>query len=52
MAILAEIKNRIEKRRAYTRTVQELKSLPIDVALDLDLYQGDAERIAARAVYG
>ncbi|MEM9349433.1 MAG: hypothetical protein AAGA47_04170 [Pseudomonadota bacterium] len=52
MAILAEIKTRIEKRRAYNRTVQEIRSLPIDVALDLDLYQGDAERIAARAVYG
>ncbi|MDA7424472.1 hypothetical protein [Thalassococcus lentus] len=42
----------IEKRAKYRRTVQEIKALPLDVALDLDIYPGDAERIAARAVYG
>ncbi|MEL6915097.1 MAG: hypothetical protein AAFP13_11400 [Pseudomonadota bacterium] len=52
LALLAHLNTQIEKRRAYNRTVAELKALPIDVALDLDLYQGDAERIAARAVYG
>lgn len=52
MALLADLRTRIEKRRAYNRTVQEIKSMPLDVALDLDLYRGDAEIIAARAVYG
>lgn len=42
----------IKKRRDYARTVQELRSLPLDVALDLDIYRGDAEKIAHRAVYG
>jgi uncharacterized protein YjiS (DUF1127 family) len=37
---------------AYRRTVAELESLPLDVALDLDLYPGDADRIARHAVYG
>lgn len=44
--------DRMKKRRAYNRTLRELKSMPLDVALDLDIYPGDAERIARRAVYG
>lgn len=42
----------IQKRAAYNRTVRELSRLPIDVALDLDIYPGDAKKIAHRAVYG
>lgn len=42
----------LNKRRAYRKTVRELSRLPIDVALDLDIYRGDAEKIARQAVYG
>lgn len=42
----------LQKRRAYHRTLRELRRLPLDVALDLDIYKGDAEKIAHRAVYG
>lgn len=42
----------LKKRRDYHRTVRELRRLPLDVALDLDIYRGDAEKLAARAVYG
>lgn len=42
----------LKKRAAYRRTVRELRRLPLDTALDLDLYPGDAEIIARRAVYG
>lgn len=42
----------LKKRRAYKRTIQELRRLPLDVALDLDIYPGDAEKLARRAVYG
>ncbi len=42
----------LKKRRAYNRTLNELRRLPLDVALDLDIYPGDAEKIARRAVYG
>jgi uncharacterized protein YjiS (DUF1127 family) len=41
-----------DKRARYVRTVHELRAMPLDVALDLDLYRGDAEKIARRAVYG
>ncbi len=48
MSFLDELK----KRRAYNRTLHELRRLPLDVALDLDIYPGDAEKLARRAVYG
>lgn len=44
--------NELQKRREYNRTVRELRRLPLDIALDLDIYPGDAEKIARRAVYG
>ncbi len=52
MTIFENIADRARKRALYNRTVSELKSLPTDVALDLDIYKGDAEKIARRAVYG
>lgn len=36
----------------YRKTRDEIANLPLDVALDLDIYPGDAERIAREAVYG
>lgn len=42
----------LKKRRAYNRTVRELREMPLDTALDLDIFPGDAEKIARRAVYG
>lgn len=44
--------NDLKKRAAYARTVRELRNLPVDTALDLDIYPADAERLAHRAVYG
>ena len=37
---------------AYLRTKREIANLPLDVALDLDIYPADARRIAHDAVYG
>ncbi|MDO8884910.1 MAG: hypothetical protein U0934_20420 [Pseudotabrizicola sp.] len=36
----------------FRKTRDEIANLPLDVALDLDLYPGDADRIARHAVYG
>lgn len=36
----------------YRQTRDQIANLPLDVALDLDLYPGDAARIAKDAVYG
>ena len=42
----------LKKRAMYNRTVREIRNMPLDTALDLDIYPGDAERLAHRAVYG
>ena len=36
----------------YRQTRDEIANLPLDVALDLGIYPGDADRIAREAVYG
>jgi uncharacterized protein YjiS (DUF1127 family) len=36
----------------YRQTRNEIANLPADIALDLGIYRGDAERIAREAVYG
>lgn len=51
-AYMTRIRTAMERRRRYNDTVRALKAMPLDVALDLDLYRGDARRIARRAVYG
>ena len=50
--LLNDFKIALRKRAAYNRTVREISEMPLDTALDLDLYQGDARKIARRAVYG
>ena len=52
MTLIQEIQTAFAKRRAYLRTRCEIASMPLNVALDLDIYPGDADRIARRAVYG
>ncbi|MFM2354683.1 MAG: hypothetical protein RLZZ528_419 [Pseudomonadota bacterium] len=42
----------LRRRSQYRRTVAALQSMPLHLALDLDIFPGDAERIARRAVYG
>lgn len=42
----------LKKHAAYHRTVRELRRMPLDTALDLDIYPGDVKSIARRAVYG
>jgi uncharacterized protein YjiS (DUF1127 family) len=50
--LMRKIREIAARRARYARTVAELRAMPLDVALDLDIHKGDAERIAARAVYG
>ena len=52
MSFLGTLADRVRRRARYKRTVAELRSLPIDTALDLDIHHGHAEKIARRAVYG
>jgi len=50
--LMTRIREIAARRARYNRTVAELRAMPRDVALDLDLDPADAKRIAARAVYG
>ena len=50
--LMIRIRDIAEKRARYQRTVTELRAMPLDVALDLDIYPGDAEKIAQKVVYG
>lgn len=52
MSVLKLVSSSVQKRVAYLRTKAELEAMPLDVALDLDIYRGDAAKIAAKAVYG
>jgi uncharacterized protein YjiS (DUF1127 family) len=42
----------LEDWRRYRRTVAEIEAMPLDVALDLEIWREDARRIARHAVYG
>jgi hypothetical protein len=52
MSMIAQFKDALEKRAMYVKTRDEIAKLPLDVALDLDIFPGDAEKIAYEAVYG
>lgn len=50
--LLSSMKSAARKRAAYLRTKAEIEAMPLDVALDLNIYRGDADKIAWTAVYG
>jgi uncharacterized protein YjiS (DUF1127 family) len=52
MTVLEKLKTAARDRARYRRTRDEIARLPIDIALDLGIYPGDADRIARQAVYG
>lgn len=52
LTMIETLKEAARKRAAYVRTRDEIARMPLDVALDLDIYPGDAARIAREAVYG
>ncbi len=49
---ITTLRDRVQKHLAYRRTAKELRNLPREIAEDLNLDRYDADRIAARAVYG
>jgi hypothetical protein len=51
-ALLTTLQTRLKQRAAYARTKAEIEAMPLDVAIDLDIYKPDAAKIAAKAVYG
>lgn len=49
---MTTIRDAIAKRAAFNRLVREIRAMPLDVALDLDIHRGDAREIAREAIYG
>lgn len=52
MTLIDTIRQTILKRAVYARTKHEIKSMPLDVALDLNIDRDNAAQIARQAVYG
>ena len=52
MTLVKQMQDAVRVRAEYRRTLAELSRMPLDTALDLDIYKGDAERLARSAVYG
>ena len=52
MTLIDRIRATIQKRATYKKTLTEIRALPLDVALDLDIYPPDARQIAYDRVYG
>ena len=52
MTTIERLRSRIARRRLYRATLAELRAMPLDVALDLDLDRAEAPAIAWRAAYG
>ena len=52
MNLFSTIRAALQKHAAYVRTRNEIRDMPLSIALDLGIYRGDAEVIARQAIYG
>lgn len=53
MNLFNNVRDRLAKRAAYNRTRYAIANLPVEFAVeDLGLFPEDADKIAARVVYG
>jgi uncharacterized protein YjiS (DUF1127 family) len=52
MNIITTLRARLNDQARYRRIRDEIARMPLDVALDLDIYPGDADRIARQVVWG
>ena len=50
--LIERLKSAADKRARFVQTRDEIARMPLDVALDLNIYPGDAHRIAYETVYG
>ena len=50
--MMKNIRVAADKRRRFNTIRDEIRRMPLDVALDLDIHREDADRIARAAVYG
>ena len=51
MTFINRIKTALQNHARYIATRNEIARLPMDVALDIGIFPGDADKIARKAVY-
>lgn len=49
--LIKRIKTALQNHARYIATRNEIARLPMDVALDIGIFPGDADKIARKAVY-
>lgn len=49
--LIAKLKTGLGNYARYVTTRNEIARLPLDVALDLGIFRGDADKIARKAVW-
>jgi hypothetical protein len=52
MNFIEKIQDARRKHAAYIRTRNEIARMPVEMGWDLNIFPGDAEKIAREAVYG
>ncbi len=52
MNVIEKIRDARRKHAAYVRTRNEIARMPKEIGWDLNIFPGDAARIAHEAVYG
>jgi hypothetical protein len=52
MKVLKNLREAARKAAQYRQIVSEIENMPLEVALDVNIYRGDAHKIARQAVYG
>jgi uncharacterized protein YjiS (DUF1127 family) len=52
MTVIEKLRNARRKHAAYVRTRNEIARMPKEMGWDLNIFPGDAEKIAREAVYG
>ena len=52
MKLISTIREALQKHAAYIRTRNEIRDMPLEIALDLNIYRGDADALARQAIYG
>ena len=50
--MIRSLRVRLDQHARFRRIRDEIASMPLDVALDLNIYRGDASKVARKAVWG
>ncbi len=52
LSMIERLRDAAQTHARFRQTRDEIARMPLDVALDLGIFRGDADRIAFEAIYG